>query len=151
MAAVLQRIVVDAGPVVSLLLDDEAAGEVAAVLGAADRIRISVVNVTEILDVLRRVHRTDAGAAADAMDRFLDEVAEPVAATRELAARAADVRARRYHHRDRDVSLADCFVIATALPDEAIATSDEAVARVARQEGIDVVALPNARGRRPSA
>jgi predicted nucleic acid-binding protein len=47
------------------------------------------------------------------------------------------------------VSLADCFVIATAEPGDTIATSDSAVARVARAEGLDVLALPNARGRRP--
>lgn len=139
----------DAGPVVSLLLDDAAAAEVAEALADGERARISVVNVAEVLDVLRRVHRTEPGAASNAVARFLDEAAEPVAATRELAERAAEVRARHYHRRDRDVSLADCFVVATAGPEDTVATSDLAVARVARAEGLEVLALPNARGRRP--
>jgi rRNA-processing protein FCF1 len=84
-----------------------------------------------------------------AVDRFLAEVARPVAASREHATRAADIRARHYHWRDRDLSLADCFVIAAARPGDAVATSDSAVAHVARAEGLDVLALPNARGRRP--
>jgi hypothetical protein len=35
------------------------------------------------------------------------------------------------------------------MPDADVATSDAAIAKVARAEGVDVVALPNARGRRP--
>ena len=49
----------------------------------------------------------------------------------------------------RAFSLADCFVIAVAEPGDTVATSDRAVALVARAEGLDVLALPNARGRRP--
>ena len=149
MARVLRRVVLDAGPVVSLLLDDAAAADVAREIAGQEHLGISVVNVAEILDVLRRIHRTAAHDAAIAVGRFLDEVAGPVEATRELAERAADVRARHYHRRDRDVSLADCFVIATAWPDGAVATSDRAVARIAREEGLEVLALPNPRGRRP--
>lgn len=150
MARVLRRVVIDAGPVVSLLLDDAAAEDVARELGAVEPRCISVVNVAETLDVLRRVHRVSAGDAADAIDRFLLEVADPVDVTRELAERAADIRARHYHRRDRDLSLADCFVVATARPLDVVATSDTAVARAARAEGLEVLALPNARGRRPT-
>jgi uncharacterized protein with PIN domain len=135
--------------VVSLLLDDPAAGEIASALREAGPLHISVVNVAEALDVIRRVHRVSAEAAVSAVGRFLDEVARSVAATREQAERAADIRARHYHRRDRDVSLADCFVIAAAEPGDTVATSDRAVAFVARAEGLDVLALPNARGRRP--
>jgi hypothetical protein len=105
--------------------------------------------VAEVLDVLIRVHRTPADDALEALDRFLADVARPIPATRALAEQAALVRARHYHRRDRDVSLADCFAIATAVPDADVATSDTAIARVARAEGLDVIALPNPRGRRP--
>jgi uncharacterized protein with PIN domain len=148
-ARALRGVVLDAGPVVSLLLDDPAAGNVARDLRGVGPLRISVVNVGEITDVLRRVHRVSTEDAATAVDRFLAELAQPVTATREHAVRAADVRARYYNRRDRDVSLADCFVIATARPGDSVATSDRAVALVARAEGLDVLALPNSRGRRP--
>ena len=148
-ARVLRGVVLDAAPVVSMLLNDAAAGDVARELRDAGPLRISVVNVTEVVDVLRRVHEVPASDVETAIERFLDEVAQPVVATREHAARAADIRARHYHRRDRDLSLADCFVIATAGADAAIATSDGAVARVARAEGLEVLALPGARGRRP--
>ena len=134
---------------VDLLLNEPSASEITSALHEADSLRISVVNVAEVIDVTRRVHGVSAEDAALAVDRFLDEVAHPIATTREQAVRAADLRARHYHHRDRDVSLADCFVVSAAQPGDTIATSDRAVVEVARAEGFDVLALPNARGRRP--
>jgi uncharacterized protein with PIN domain len=147
-ARVLRRVVVDTGPIVSLLLDDDAAPEVASALEGRD-CGVCVVNVAEVLDVLIRVHRTIADDASEALDRFLADVAGPIAATRALSEQAALLRARHYHRRDRDVSLADCYAIAVALPDADIATSDSAIADVARAEGIEVISLPNPRGRRP--
>jgi len=147
-ARVLRRVVVDTGPIVSVLLGDAAGAEVSATLEGRE-CRVSVANVAEVLDVLTRVHRTPAEDASEALDRFLADVARPIPATRALAENAALIRARHYHRRDRDVSLADCFAIATAMPDCEVATSDAAMARVARAEGLDVIALPNSRGRRP--
>jgi len=131
-----------------VLLGDAAADEVSTALEGRE-CGVSVVNVGEVLDVLIRVHRTPVEDASEALDRFLADVARPIQATRALAEQAALLRARHYHRRDRDVSLADCFAIATAQPDAEIATSDTAIAHVARAEGLDVIALPNPRGRRP--
>ena len=139
---------VDAGPVVSLLLGDAAAPDVVAALTGRDA-RISAVNVGEVMDVLVRVHRVPTDDAAESIWRFLDDVAAAVPATAEHAEKAGQLRARHYHRRDRDVSLADCFVVAVADEDDDIATSDSAVAHMASVEGRQVVALPNARGRRP--
>jgi predicted nucleic acid-binding protein len=133
---------------VSVLVKDAAGPTVATELDGRER-EVSVVNVGEVLDVLTRVHRVSERDAAEAVRRYLEEGARPVPATLELAERAALVRARHYHRRDRDVSLADCFAIATALPDGEIATSDAAVVRVAQAEGLRVLALPDSRGRRP--
>lgn len=148
MARVLRRVVLDAGPLISVLVRDAAGPIVAAELGGRER-EVSVVNVGEALDVLTRVHLVSEREAVEAVRRYLDEGARPVPATVELAERAARLRARHYHRRDRDVSLADCFAIATALPDGEIATSDSAVVRVALAEGLRVLALPNSQGRRP--
>jgi uncharacterized protein with PIN domain len=147
-ARVLRRVVVDTGPIVSVLLGDAAAAEVSSALEGRE-CSVSVVSVAEVLDVLIRVHRTPIEDASEALDRFLTDVARPIQATRALAEHAALIRARHYHRRDRDVSLADCFALATAVPDADIATSDTAIARVARAEGVGVIPLPNARGRRP--
>ena len=130
------------------MLGDPAAAEVSSALHGRE-CSVSVVNVAEVLDVMIRVHRAPVNDASEALDRFLADVARPIPATRALAERAALLRARHYHRRDRDVSLADCFAIAAAMPDAEVATSDTAIARVARAEGLEVIALPNARGRRP--
>ena len=148
MARVLPRLVVDAGPVVSLLLGDAAAPEVAAALTGRDAC-ISAVTVGEVLDVLVRVHRVPAEDAVETVWRFLDDVAAAVPAAVEHAERAGRLRARHYHRRDRAVSLADCFVVAVAGEEDEIATSDSAVAHMASVEGRQVLALPTARGRRP--
>ena len=148
MARVLRRVVVDAGPIVSVLLGDAAAQEVSSALDGRD-CGVTVVNVAEVLDVLIRVHRAPVDDASEALGRFLADVARPIPTTRSLAEQAALIRARHYHRRDRDVSLADCFALAAAIPDADVATSDTAIARVARAEGLEVIALPNPRGRRP--
>lgn len=134
---------------VSLLLDEHGADDIARELGSAESLTISVLTVAEVLDVLRRVHRVPVDEADDTIERFLLGV-DAVDVTREIAAGAADVRARHYHRRDRDVSLADCVAVATARPGDVIATSDGALARVGRADGFEVLALPNSHGRRPA-
>jgi PIN domain nuclease of toxin-antitoxin system len=63
--------------------------------------------------------------------------------------RAGLLRARYYHREECDLSLADCVLLASAGPDDGIATADPAVASVARAEGIELVALPDSSGQRP--
>ena len=106
MARVLRRVVVDTGPIVSVLLGDRAAAEVASALEGRE-CSVSVVNVAEVLDVLIRAHRTPIEDASEAVDRFLDELARPITTTRSLAEAAALIRARHYHRRDRDVPRRD--------------------------------------------
>jgi predicted nucleic acid-binding protein len=50
----------------------------------------------------------------------------------------------------RELSLADCFLLATASRlGAAVATSDPAVAATARAESLELVGLPDSAGRRP--
>lgn len=66
----------------------------------------------------------------------------------EIALRAGAIRDAACRGRQIDVSLADCIAIATAGPGGTVATSDPDLARVAHAEGVNVVALPDSRGRR---
>jgi rRNA-processing protein FCF1 len=66
-----------------------------------------------------------------------------------VAWRGALLRARHYHRSTSALSLADCVLVASAGPDDSIATADPAVATAARAEGIDVIALPSSSGQRP--
>jgi rRNA-processing protein FCF1 len=67
------------------------------------------------------------------------------------ARRAALLRAEHYHRTKTPISLADAACIVTAgLLATSVTTTDPALARVARKAGIDVIAVPDSRGRLPS-
>jgi uncharacterized protein with PIN domain len=151
MARVLRALVLDAGPLIALLRDEPQADRIVAVVGADPPpvSRVSTVTLAEISDVLERVHSWPAAAVAEAVGDILAVGVEYVPPTPELAARAGSLRARHYRRRANAISLGDCFVLATASDGGTVVTSDRALARTARAEGIDVVVVPDARGRRP--
>lgn len=139
--------VLDAYCLIALLRDEPAAGEVEALLHA-ESAAISAINLAESLDVLQRrdgigeseLHRELSLLPGDALE------VRPV--TTGHAWRAAELRTRYYDRRERDLSLADCILLASAGPGERIATADPAVVEVARAEGLDVLALPGRDGAR---
>jgi predicted nucleic acid-binding protein len=66
------------------------------------------------------------------------------------ARRAAELRARHYHRTRSPVTLADCGAIALAEQfGTELVTSDPAMLRVARAEGVAVIAVPDSSGRTP--
>jgi predicted nucleic acid-binding protein len=69
--------------------------------------------------------------------------------TADDAWRVAELRERYYHARRSALSWADCVLLAAAQAGDTIVTADHALATAARAEGIEVVGLPDARGRRP--
>ena len=143
-ARVLRRVVVDTGPIVSVVLGDAA--------GAGGRVGAGRTRLRRHGGQRRRgsrrpdprpprTGRRRIGRAG----RFLADVARPIPATRPLAERAAlDSGAPLPPPRPR--RLARGLLRIAPLPDAEVATSDTAIARVARAEGLDVIALPNPRG-----
>lgn len=140
-------VVLDTSAVIALLRDDVGAAEVEEVL-RRERARMSTVNVAEAIDVLVRMHAARPEDVVTHVDELLSTVIEPVEPSVDHALRAGELRARVFARRDARVSLADCFVVATAEPGDRIATADATLARVARGEGLEVLDLPTARGRR---
>jgi PIN domain nuclease of toxin-antitoxin system len=140
--------VLDAYPLIALATSESAATEVELLLrqgGAA----ITSVNLGEVLDVLGRRHgATEERLRAD-LALLVGSHLRVVPVTEEHGWRAGGLRSRYYQRSRDDLSLADCFLLAAAGPDDRIATADPAVARAARGEGIEVVALPDSTGRRP--
>ena len=135
-AAATPRAVLDASAVIALFLDEPGASQLERLL--RERVaRMSVVNAAEVVDVLVRRH----GRAADEVADAVDELAALVPASADVAMQAGGLRARLFDRRSRRVSLADCFVLATAERDEAIVTTDETLAATARDEGLDVAEL----------
>jgi uncharacterized protein with PIN domain len=129
--------VVDAAPLVALLREEPNAGRIVQEIGDADA-SVSTVTLAEVVDVLERVHGWPSGQVAEVVNGVLRVAVTFVPPTPEIAARAGLLRASHYRRRANDVSLGDCFVLATASGGETIVTSDRAVARTARAEGIDV-------------
>lgn len=135
----------------ALLFEEPAADEVETLLEAPDdATKLSAVNLSEVLDkavrgrevlyddVLERLYWLGAGGL------------EVVDADLVIAGTAGFLRGRHYDRQDRDVSLADCFMLATAsVLEEPLATSDQGVCAIARYEEIEVVPLPDSTGHRP--
>lgn len=101
---------------------------------------MSSVNAAEAIDVLIRRHGGQPEEVIQLVEGLLERAVAPVPATIELAVRAGELRALHFR-RELRLSLADCFVLATAEPDGHIATTDTTLAATARAEGYDVVPL----------
>ncbi len=134
--------------IVALALDEPAAAETEATLRRGD-CTASAVNLAEALDQLGRVHGRSAAELRATFEPVLGAALGVVAADEEVAWRAAELRRRYYRRRDSELSLADCIALATALEGDRLTTADPPLARAARAEGIDVLALPDSGGRRP--
>ena len=145
----MERLVLDAQPVVTFLAGEPAADEIAELLRREPV--MSVANAAEVVDVLVRLRGLAADEAQAVVLSFLDELAAPVPVSLEIALDAGAIRGAASARHQLDVSLADCIAIATAGPGGSVATSDPALATIARAEGVELIALPDSRGRRPPA
>jgi uncharacterized protein with PIN domain len=141
-------ILLDAYALVAFLADEPAADDVEALLRAGDS-GVTVVNLAEVVDVTQRVHRIPLAEVRATVDALLGDALAVVSHSEGDAWKAAELRTRHYDRSRRPLSLADCFLIAAAGPNDRIATSDGPVADTARQEGVAVVALPDSTGARP--
>ena len=137
-------VVVDSPPLIALLLEEPAAEVVEALLRAGGA-QISTVSVAEVLDVLTRREGLPWDDVELVLAGLLSEALDAIAPDVDAAHRAADVRRRHFDRRDCRISLADCFVVATAQPGGRVATGDRVLLEVARAEGLAVVDLEVAR------
>lgn len=141
-------VVLDAFALLALTLDEPAAEEVETLLRRGS-CRISSVNMAEALDQLGRIHKHPVEELRAAFDPIVSEVLDVVAVDVDTAWRAAELRRRHYRRRGSQLSLADCFAAATVRSEDALVTADPPLTRAAKAEGIEVLALPDSRGRRP--
>ncbi len=143
--------VLDAQAIVAVLIGEPAAAEVEALLrDRDDPPRVSAVNLGEVLDVLARHRGLGVEAISEKLNWLVVGGLEVVAVDGRTGLLAGELHARHYDRAKRAVSMADCVALATAsLLRERLATSDPALADVARREGCEVIALADARGQRP--
>lgn len=143
----MRPVVLDAFALIALLRDEPAADAVEALL-RDDELTMPAINLAEAWDVLRRVDRVDERRLAAVMSPLLADRVQIVPVGERLAREAAELRLRHYHRSRSPLSLADCVLLAAA-GDAAVATADRPLARAARAEGLEVIGLPDQRGRRP--
>ena len=141
----------DAYGLVAFVADESAADEVEQLLRDEAPVGVVVGNLAEAIDISQRVHGLSTRAVQDALEPlFLDETLASVTSHASDAWQAAALRSKHYDRKACAVSLADCFLLGHAMSaDDAIATSDPALAGIARAEGVRIVALPDRRGDRP--
>jgi PIN domain nuclease of toxin-antitoxin system len=140
--------VLDAYAVVAALVGERALVDVEPLIPEGI---LSAVNAAEILDVCVRVHGNEEPAVRERIEWLVAGGLELTPVEPDLALAAGALRARHYRRRHCEISLGDCFALALAkqrkLP---LATADPDLAAVARAEHVEVFALPDSRGRRPS-
>jgi PIN domain nuclease of toxin-antitoxin system len=142
-------VALDAYALVAFLADEPARPEVAEILKAS--CVMSTVNLAESLDVLGRVHGIGEDELRSHVDPLLAEDVRVEAPVDDDAWVVARLRTRYYDRSTRDLSLADCFLLATATRlGASVATADQAVAETARDEALELVALTDRSGARPA-
>lgn len=141
-------VILDAYAVIAFLRDEAPAEEVARLLRQPTA--MCSVNAAEVVDFLIRRAGLTGDDAAISM-RMVEQTGMTIlSADDRVACLAGEIRARRYERGRVDVSLADCFAVAASLEQRSpLATADHALARVARAEGVEVIALPDSRGVHP--
>jgi uncharacterized protein with PIN domain len=127
----------DAFALIALLTDEPAAETVEVLLRRGDT-AMTVVNLAEALDVLRRVEKIPADRLEALTAPLLSKHVELRPVDEPVARRAADIRARRYHRSRAPLSLADCILLAAVGRSDTLATADEPLLRAARAEGVSV-------------
>jgi PIN domain nuclease of toxin-antitoxin system len=142
--------VLDASALVAELLGEPARPDVDAILRKPQQTSISAVNLAEVVDTLVRGRGHDAADVREKIELLLVAGLEVEPVWLRVMWLATSLRAEHYRRDTAAVSLADCICIATAITLETdLATTDPALARVARAAGVDVIALPDSMGKRP--
>lgn len=141
-------ILLDANALLSLLLDQPAAPEVAELLRSRD-CGIPAPCVAEVADRSMRRHAISRNQFIERVGPLIDERVVGLAIDVPVAQRAGEIRAADYDRDGTALSLADCLLLASAGHDDEIATADAAVIATAEKLGIGVIALPDSGGRRP--
>lgn len=141
-------ILLDANALISLLLDEPAAPEIAKLMRSGD-CGTPAPCVAEVKDRLIRRHGISEEEFLERVGPLVDVAVAGVPVGVPVAQRAGGIRASHYSRERAALSLADCLLLASAEGDDEIATADAAVIATASKLGIGVIRLLNSRGRRP--
>jgi ribonuclease VapC len=144
--------VFDANALLAFLLDEPGADVVEGrIREEGEDACISSVNLVEVVDRLIRGRGQPEQHVSETMDWLMAGGLLFMPTDGDMGRLAGELRARHYRRQGSALSLADCMALSTAISlDRPLATSDPALAAVAREEGVQVLALPNSRGHAPA-
>ena len=146
----MEPVVLDAYALIAFLRGEEAGAELIGLLRRRPPPSISAVNLAEVVDRLVRADGRDDLEVRSRINLVIAGGMEVESVWITDAREAGSLRARHFDRQSADLSLADCFCLATAIRLEAaVATADPALARAARVEGVKVIPLPDSSGHRP--
>jgi len=140
----------DTNAVVALLRGEPGGPEVATLI----RDRPCVIPATclsEVVDIMLRTSGANPELLSERLGALLTESVTALTVDPGLAWSAGRIRAAHYRRKTAELSLADCVLLASAGPEDEIATSDRAVAATARKLDITVIPLLDSQGGRPEA
>ena len=141
------KVVLDAYAIIAALVGERARAEVEPLL--KDGV-VCAPNLAEVLDVCVRVHANDEMMVREHVGWLVSGGLEIAALESSVALNAGALRAKHYRRRHCELSQGDCFALAFAKHRGlALATADPDLAAATRVEGVDLVSLPDSRGRRP--
>lgn len=135
-------IYLDAYALLAMLRRERAAPKIRQILKGDEPTAVVSINLAEVVDTLVRRDEVAEEKVRETVAPLLEEVIQVIGADAAMAWRAAAIRGEHYRRRTSEVALADCFLLAAASADDAIATADKPVQKAARKEGIRIVALP---------
>lgn len=135
-------VVLDAYAVLAVLRGEPGGKAVIELLAdSSERAVINSVNLAEVVDQLMRRFELSRARVDDALGPILEESIEIVSADAGLAFRAGEMRKKYYQRSSRQLSMADCFVLATATEHDTIVTADQDIVKSAQREGIKVLVV----------
>jgi predicted nucleic acid-binding protein len=139
---------IDASALIALLGAEPAAGEVQELLhrGAA----MTTLNLAEAVDRLKRRYDLEIEQTRPVIEGLLTKSLRLLSLDPAGAWRAAEIRAAHCHRSRCPISLADAVLVASAPVGGRIASSDGALLKIAANEGVATVVLPDSKGRRAS-
>lgn len=141
-------ILLDAYATLALARTEDAGDEVEEIV-RSNTVGMAAANLLETSEQLIRLYGWTPTQTSQQLGQLIGHHIRVLPLDEEVAWRGALLRARHYHRKTCALSLADCALLASAGPDDSIATADPAVASVARAEGIGLVPLPDSSGQRP--
>jgi predicted nucleic acid-binding protein len=135
----------DANALIALIRGEPAMEKVLSILrdGSA---AMTTVNLAEVYDSVSRKAGLSHEGIAEVVDPLLQGPIAPIAVDVGLARRAGEIRTAHYHRKRRDLSLADCVLLAAVGDGDRIATADSDVLVVAVELGIETIELPPSAG-----